>query len=97
MGRIPPLWPLRHFVAVNPFVGFTDRPFTDACAVLLRTAGAAPLQRPEEYLSAWRDGTIRPEDLDGVAQDGWTREGLIAALEAPSGTASQHPIPTVAA
>jgi uncharacterized protein len=96
MGRIPPLWPLRHFVAVNPFVGFTDQPFSDACAVLMRTSGAAPLQRPEEYLSAWRDGTIRPEDLDGVAQDGWTREGLIAALEAPSGTAAQHPIPTVA-
>lgn len=23
-GKIAPLWPLKHFVAVNPFLGFSD-------------------------------------------------------------------------
>ena len=25
-GRIAPLWPLKHFVAVNPFLGFSGSP-----------------------------------------------------------------------
>jgi len=41
LTRIPPLWPLRHFVAVNPFVGLADRPFSVAAALLQRTVGAA--------------------------------------------------------
>ena len=34
--RIPPLWPLQNFVAVNPFVGLSGRSFTDACALMER-------------------------------------------------------------
>ncbi|MDT7952515.1 MAG: DUF2309 domain-containing protein [Acetobacteraceae bacterium] len=47
---IAPLWPLRTFVAVNPFLGFTSQPFEQACAALQRVArvnmlpGAAPAQ-----------------------------------------------------
>jgi uncharacterized protein YbcC (UPF0753/DUF2309 family) len=39
-ARVAPLWPLRSFVAVNPFLGFTDRPFEEACAAMRRTARA---------------------------------------------------------
>ena len=42
LARIAPLWPLKHFVAVNPFMGLLDRPFAEACDLLRRTAGAAP-------------------------------------------------------
>ena len=28
--RIPPLWPLKNFVAVNPFLGLSDRQFVAA-------------------------------------------------------------------
>lgn len=28
--KISPLWPLKQFVAVNPFLGLVDRPFADA-------------------------------------------------------------------
>ncbi|MBS0244795.1 MAG: DUF2309 family protein, partial [Proteobacteria bacterium] len=34
--RIAPLWPLKHFVAVNPFLGFTQEPFAETCAKLSR-------------------------------------------------------------
>ena len=63
LRRIPPLWPLRHFVAVNPFLGLVDRPFPEACALLQRVVGAAPLQAPADYRQAFRDGRITAEDL----------------------------------
>jgi len=37
---VAPLWPLRHFVAVNPFLGLADRSFADAACELARVAGA---------------------------------------------------------
>ncbi len=36
--RIAPLWPLKHFVAVNPFLGFSSRSFAATCATLKRVA-----------------------------------------------------------
>lgn len=95
LSRIPPLWPLRHFVAVNPFVGLVDRPFADACALLQRATGHVPLQSPADYLAAYRAGEIAPADLAAVADETWTAESLIAALENPE-DAVAFPIQTVA-
>ncbi len=36
--RIPPLWPLDRFVAVNPFVGMSDRHFIEVATLLARNA-----------------------------------------------------------
>lgn len=47
-AHIAPLWPLRTFVAVNPFLGFTDRPFEEACATLRRIARVNTLPRGEK-------------------------------------------------
>jgi hypothetical protein len=55
LARIPPLWPLRHFVAVNPFVGLVDRPFSQAAELLQRVAGAAPFCLCEFVLGLWRE------------------------------------------
>lgn len=81
LSRIPPLWPLKHFVAVNPFVGLLDRPFADACSLLQRSVGAAPLQSPADYLEAHRSGVIGPDDLVAVADAQWPASRLISALE----------------
>ena len=67
LSRIPPLWPLKHFVAVNPFVGLINRPFTEACDLLQRTVGAAPLQSPADYLAAYRAWAISQTDLEAAA------------------------------
>lgn len=96
LGRIPPLWPLGHFVAVNPFLGFVEQPFAEACAVLQRTTGAAPLQAPQEFLAAFGNGTIRIEDLRSVADAEWSVERLLSTLENASGTLDGGPISTVA-
>ena len=44
--RVAPLWPLTHFVAVNPFVGMTELPFEDAVALVERTGHAQMLPGP---------------------------------------------------
>ncbi|MBN8247318.1 MAG: DUF2309 domain-containing protein [Verrucomicrobia bacterium] len=96
LRRIPPLWPLQHFVAVNPFLGLTDQPFPDACALLERVTGAAPLQSWTAYRAAWENGTIRPEDLAQAADARWTRERLLAMVNHPGPETSVKPLRTVA-
>lgn len=81
LGRIPPLWPLKHFVAVNPFVGLLQMPFVDACSVLERATGSIPLQAPSEYLKAWESGTIQPADLAEATDENWTSARLVDALK----------------
>lgn len=40
-ARIAPLWPLKHFVAVNPFFGLVDLPFQAASDTLARITGGS--------------------------------------------------------
>ena len=96
LARIAPLWPLRHWVAVNPFVGLSDRPFEDACALLQRTTGAAPLQSPAAYLDAFRRGEIEGRDLAAVADATWTPDRLLAGLTEADAGVDARPIATVA-
>ena len=81
LGRVAPLWPLGHFVAVNPFAGLACLPFVEACEILQRTTGAAPVQTPKQYLDALFDGTIHPDDLRAVADAEWSFQRLISTLE----------------
>ncbi len=96
LSRIPPLWPLKHFVAVNPFLGLVDRPFAEACALLQRTVGAAPLQSPADYLAAYRTGAITPADLDSAADADWPAARLLTALETAASSPAAYPLATVA-
>ena len=81
-GRIAPFWPLKHFVAVNPFLGFTDRSFGAACATLRRVAGVDMLMPRDFYRAAVECGTIEDRDLAAASAD---VQGLTRALaeEAP--------------
>lgn len=91
LTRIPPLWPLGNFVAVNPFIGLLNRPYEDACATLAKVTGNHPLQTPAEYLAAWKEGVISTADL---AQAGGNSPEMTAALTASS--VANSVIPTVA-
>ncbi len=81
LERIPPLWPLTHFVAVNPYLGLTPHPFEEACMMVHRATGTLPLQSPKEYLDALHEGIILLDDLRTAAGDAWTAERLIEVLE----------------
>ncbi|MFM8333166.1 MAG: YbcC family protein [Candidatus Methylumidiphilus sp.] len=61
--RVPPLWPLKHFVAVNPFLGLLDRDFMDACATLRQVAGGNCLMPATFYQGQLASGRIGDADL----------------------------------
>ncbi|MBO9316296.1 MAG: DUF2309 family protein, partial [Chloroflexus sp.] len=61
--RIAPLWPLRNFVAVNPFLGLADVPFATAAQLLLGRAGARMTAPRAFYARLISDGRITDADL----------------------------------
>ncbi|GAB2489003.1 YbcC family protein [Arenimonas alkanexedens] len=61
--RIAPLWPLRHFVAVNPFLGFSGQTFAATCLTMRRVAGAEMLMPRRFYRDALASGFITDADL----------------------------------
>lgn len=61
--RIPPLWPLQHFVAVNPFMGLLDKPFEDACERISRVGHGDILMPADFYLAQIKQGKISDTDL----------------------------------
>lgn len=63
-GRIAPLWPLRNFVAVNPFLGMTDQSFESAAQVMSRVAGAHMTMSASYYLEALASGRMDEADID---------------------------------
>lgn len=62
-ARIAPLWPLKHFVAVNPFLGLTDKSFSSASAWLQRVARTDMLMPLETFFGLVNSGQITDEDL----------------------------------
>lgn len=61
--RIAPLWPLRYFVAVNPYLGFVEQPFETTAQLLGRRAGARMAAPRAFYAQALREGRITDADL----------------------------------
>ncbi len=96
LKRIPPLWPLEHFVAVNPFLGLADQPFATACATLRRTTGRAPVQTPAEYFAHWKSGAITPADLAPHTDDLWPAARLVEMLGNSDAAPLRHPVATFA-
>lgn len=62
-GKIAPLWPLKNFVAVNPFLGFADQSFGATAASLKRVAGADMLMPRSFYLEAIESGLIEDDAI----------------------------------
>ena len=62
-NRIAPLWPLKHFVAVNPFLGFTGESFAKTCATMRRVARTDMLMPRRFYREAICAGVIEDGDL----------------------------------
>jgi len=96
LTRIPPLWPLTHFVAVNPYLGLASHRFEDACAMVHRATGVLPLQSPKEYLDALHEGTVWLDDLWKAADGEWTAERLIEVLEDADLSSMGSVLPTCA-
>lgn len=63
VGRIAPVWPLQQFVAVNPFLGLSDRPFAEACEFSAQMGQGQMLMPVNFYLEQYRLGRIQDADI----------------------------------
>ena len=62
--RMPPVWPLQRFVAVNPFLGLADRSFADVCRLMNRVGHATLLPDPELFRRRLQSGSLILDDVE---------------------------------
>ena len=62
-SKIAPLWPLSHFVAVNPFVGFADHNFAYTAEAHKRVQGSDLVMPLTWFKEKFDSGDIRLENL----------------------------------
>lgn len=83
-GRIAPLWPLKNFVAVNPYFGLCGLPFWEAHQLLRRIVGTG-LCMPLAYYRAELDsGRISAADIEAAISElgsSWDLAGIEKQLE----------------
>jgi len=83
---IAPTWPLDRLIAVNPWWGLRDRPFSDVSARLTYLGRVHALMPPRYYRQAWDTGRITGTDLRQALNDaGLTidNDSCVRALDAP--------------
>lgn len=98
-ARVAPLWPLKHFVAVNPFLGFSERPIADAAAYLQRVVKADILMPADYYLQRYTTGDFQTQDLDAalaLTRSDLSTEAVMVALAAPRAAPRPRVVATVA-
>jgi len=64
--RIPPLWTLRNFVAVNPFVGLSDQHFLAAAKLMQQVGHGEMLESAEFYRAQISSGRIQEKDFQAA-------------------------------
>jgi uncharacterized protein YbcC (UPF0753/DUF2309 family) len=96
--RIAPLWPLKNFVAVNPFLGFAGQSFYATCATLHRVARIDMLMPRPYYRDLVRTGTIGDQDIEvalAAAPREWrapkTASAIKLALQQDPAEKAKHP------
>lgn len=67
--RIAPLWPAKHFVAVNPYVGLSDQSFWQAHKTLERMTGVGLCMPRAYYIEQMANGRITSADLAAALQE----------------------------
>lgn len=93
-SKVAPLWPLSHFVAVNPFVGFADQNFARTAEAHKRVQGSDLLMPIAWFKGKFESGEIELDNLRAVvavaspelvesfelADQALTAENLVALL-----------------
>lgn len=62
--RIAPAWPLKNFVAVNPYSGFTDVEFSETAKILAKRGNIQMTMPIAFYLEQMDKGIITKEDVE---------------------------------
>jgi len=79
--KVAPLWPLKHFVAVNPYFGLADHPFEDAAVAMGRAAGARTTMPRAWYAERIAGGAIGDDDLAAALAEAAPAAGLPRDVE----------------
>lgn len=61
---VAPLWPLKHFVAVNPFLGYADRPFHETAEHMNQVHGDYPVPKISWFLEQYESGKIGRKQIE---------------------------------
>ena len=97
---IPPVWPLASSVAVNPYLGQTDRDLAHTAALLGRVSGASVTMPREWYWGRIASGAVTEADLSAAlaAAPALHRPASTAALRAAAHRPGVQPsrLPTIA-
>jgi len=64
--KIAPVWPLENFVAVNPYLGFTNKKFENVAQELAAVGGVQMTLDTSFYLKKLKEGKITDQDLAQV-------------------------------
>jgi uncharacterized protein YbcC (UPF0753/DUF2309 family) len=64
--KIAPVWPLENFVAVNPYLGFTNKKFENVAQELAAVGGVQMTLDTSFYLQKLKEGKITDQDLAQV-------------------------------
>ncbi len=86
--RIPPLWPLNSFVAVNPFVGLVGKPFAEVCDLMRRVSHEGMLMSVDYFREQLKIGRITCPDLSAAISQACANTSpaeLLQWVKAPSG------------
>lgn len=67
--RIAPVWPLDSFVAVNPFMGYSDHRFEEVSAILANATGGRMTMPVDYYLNALDCGQIALQDVQTALKE----------------------------
>jgi uncharacterized protein len=83
--KIPPLWDLSNYVAVNPFLGFSSTPWMQAANQIEDAFQAQVLPSLDFYRAQWNKGSLGPAELESAASRlGWRPQELMSILEGES-------------
>ena len=103
-GRVAPVWPLKTFVAVNPYLGHSDLRFDAAADRLGRAAGTGLTQPRQAYLDALSQGRMTRGDLAAALAGSPRRsdvprdvDAFLAAIQRAPETPAPEPLPTLCA
>ena len=97
---IPPVWPLASSVAVNPFLGQSDRTLAETAALLARVAGIGVTMPRSWYAAKIAVGELTDDDIAQAlgAAPANLRPASVAAIKSAAERLAPEPhrIPTVA-
>lgn len=97
--RIPPLWTLKNFVAVNPFVGLSDRHFIEAAKLMQQVGHGEMFESADFFRGQISSGRIQEKDVQAALEiaakslpPSWAKEIEFANLDSLKNTFANSPV-----